>query len=354
MLAMLHSATRLLGSRPQRRRCRSRVCLRALWAGVWLSQLCSPGAFAQDESRAAAIRELKTYIANERQNGSLQDASPVFVVVEPEDTDSETSFTQNISDALSDLFAADELRICLACSIPRTRFGENRVTHVSASASLPEIRRRDAQLRGSGRAARTAIYVQEIGREISLQVLSVAEGSVLVSEIFPRRKDTVAAGTERISARFAVQQKARGWTLTHWFNDVIVYPSPHIAIDVVDQIGEQRNHLLGVSTSLWNPLLGVGVSYHYVLPNAFNATIGGKLLLALPNLVLSGILPDNPAGALLDPTFTPMLIARVPIPQTPFAVSAMASMAVDFGAIRAPQVGIGISMMDLPPALLLP
>ena len=319
--------------------------------------LCIVGAFhahAQDDVDSSSIREFKSFLVSEKQRGHLEDASPVFVIFRLQDAGEETLFAQTLLDALSEVFEEDELRVCLPCSLPRTRFRNDGVEHTSAFPAMNEIRRLDKQMRGPGTVARTALFVQELGQQIALQAYAISDGTVVLSEVFPRKKVSKTISTERLSHRSAVQQKARGWTLSHWFNDVIVYPNPHIAIDVVDQIGKQRNHLFGVSTSLWNPLLGVGVSYHYVMPNFWNATIGGKLLMSLPTLVLSGIVPDAAAGAVIDPTFTPMVIARVPIPYTPLAVSAMASMALDFGAIRAPQVGIGLSMMDFPPALLLP
>lgn len=326
------------------------MLLFGLVGALWMRPL-----LAQTDQEQAPLSEMQRYFDQQRQSGHLQEAGPLLLFVRPSGApEVDQALLENIVGILAEIVSPEDIRVCAACMRPRTQVQTNRAQRHTAPPTLTELATLDAQLRGGAPPAHLVLVVQRLGPEIALQIYRLQNGSLLASELFTGRKRETQQMALRLPYREGIKQKARGWGLTHWVVDAVVYPNAHFGMDVLDQVGEYRNHLIGVSTSMWNPLLGAGVAYHYVLQDYWNATVGAKLLLSMPTLIAKGLADDFQTGVGFEPTFTPVLMARVPIPNTPLTLSAMASVSVDVGAVRLPQVGIGLSLVDLFPAPVLP
>ncbi len=233
------------------------------------------------------------------------------------------------------------LRWCAACAAPRTIIEGDRLEQVSGAPSLPEIIRLDDTLRGTAPQARTAIWLDETTEGVSLRIIDLRQGRVLVAEnVDPALKRRAKTESHFRMSR-ELDRRIRGDSITQLFVDLGVYPSQHISMDWTDQWGDTNLNLSGLTVSVVDPLLGLGGVYYRVIPEAFNAMVGGQLSVSLPLALINAFNQGstNTPQLLGDNVVSLCAVVRVPIGNSNYGVVATLSTNGRFS--------VGLSLMNV-------
>lgn len=303
-------------------------------------------AHAGPEESRDALERLQEVVELRLEDGTLRkkDVLPALLVsAEPRYAESEAWFTTQVIASLQGALGANSLRLCEACMAPRAYVQDGALAYQTGPIGLDEIARLDEQLRGTARAAKTAIWVDETGGGVTVRIVDLSTGNILLA----RNLDpsfTELRNSERIYTQSEeLERRASGRSLTQAFVDVGVFPSQHASFDWTDQFGARNEHMAGLTISLFDPILGIGGNYHYVTP-LFKTTIGVKGIASVPRLAVraaDSLSGDNNETNVegLEPLLTGVLVARVPFGRSNYGL---------FGSISTNgRVTIGISLMNI-------
>ncbi|HCH63772.1 MAG TPA: hypothetical protein DFR83_13285 [Deltaproteobacteria bacterium] len=262
---------------------------------------------------------------------------PLIVVsATPRYEDSAEWFETRVLEALGGVYGEDTLRLCSACTLPRTYVDDGRLEYTAGVTSISEVVRLDDRTRGAAPPARAGVWLAETPTGVSVRVVELSTGRVLFAQnIDPDLSDTMRTARSYTRAE-ELERRARGDSLTQSFVDVGLVPGQHVSLDWTDQWGRQNRRLSGVSLSLFDPVLGVGAAHHRVT-RLFNTTVGAKVLLSLPTAVVQSV--SDGGDQVLDPLVTAAGVVRVPIGRSNYGVL----MAVSTNG----QVGFGISLLNV-------
>lgn len=318
--------------------------------GVLLISLSATPSLGASAGRLAVQRSLGHM--EERLNGlveagGLRQQVPVLVAsilsASPEYKD---WFFAHALRSLVDVFGPENIRVCHACMGTDVNQTPGQLEWRSTAWDASELSAADQKLRKQGEPAKIAMYIAEDRQVVSVRVVSLANATVLFASNFDptlnelRRSETF----RRHHIELKNRENRAGHMHLQW--DGILYPNQHLALDVLDQFGNSNEHLAGLSMSLLTPLAGIGFAYHYVFQEAWNISLGTKVLFALPNVVLNA-LTDEPVE-LVDPVLNTIFIVRVPIPETHFAVSGMIATGTDAFPFptKFPTLGLGVTLLN--------
>lgn len=288
----------------------------------------APRAFAQRAATEQALERLAEALSPQVEEGSLapQGIGPVLLVAAtPAFEETRAWFPAAALQTTLRSFGASHVRLCEACMSPRVRSESGRL-ELDSTLSLTEIARLDDELRGQGAPARSALWIEETPGGVAVRLVALSTGQVLFAGNFDGGQRERVRTSQVYNATLDVGRRLRGESLTHLMLDVGIFPGQHISLDVVEQFGATNNHMAGVTFSLFDPILGVGAAYYYVIRPAWNLTLGAQAILSVPTALVN-LLPTDDGGTveLIDPMLTGVLVARMPIPKTSFALVAMAS-----------------------------
>lgn len=307
-----------------------------LAAALWL---CAPGALAQRESSMAGLDRMEETLQPLAEAGRLAPSrvGPVLLVgAKPAYERTGTWFPAAATAAAVRVFGHGYVRVCEACMNPTVHAANGKLEYSSAH-TLPMLARLDDELRGQGAPAKTALWIDETPTGVAVRIVALGSGQVLYAGHFDDRMTQQAQTADVYKSSTELSRRLRGESLTHIVTDLGITPNPRLSFDVLEQFGAHNEHLAGVTFSFGAPVLGVGASYHYVMSGLWNLSLGGQVLLSIPEGVVAAI-PDADVSTGLDPLWTGVLVARWPIPQTSFALNATATTSGSFA--------VGISMLD--------
>jgi hypothetical protein len=296
----------------------------------------SARATSRDSTRDALDRLLEI-LELRVEEGRLrrEDVLPTLLVSARPLRDSGASwFTTAAIQTLEGAFGSGGLRWCEACAAPRAFVESEAIYYQTGPVSLDEIARLDEQTRGTAPAARTATWLDESPRGVSIRIVDLRTGRVVHAQnVDPDlREYQRTQRTYTLAAEY--ERRARGDGLSHTFLDIALTPGQHLSFDWVDQWGRTNDQLTGVTVSLIDPIGGVGFTHHTGL-GFLHATVGVKAIVSVPTAIARAVGGES----LLDPLLTGVGIVRVPFGRSRFAGVATVSTA---GA-----VGVGVSMMNL-------
>lgn len=306
-------------------------------------------AHADPQATRDALDRLEEVLELRLQDGRLrkQDVLPALLVsTRPRYVGSEGWFTTRAIEVLQGAFGTGSLRLCEACMVPRGHVGEGTLVYQSGPVGLDEIVLLDTQLRGPARAARSAIWIDETARGVTIRIVDLRNGNVLLARnVDPDlRENARSQRTYQLAAE--LERRARGDSLTQAFVDVAVFPSQHISFDWTDQFGARNQHLAGFTISLFDPVVGLGGNYAFATP-IFDTLVGGKLIVSLPTALVRAVGGNAADGVdIVDPLLTGVFTVRVPIGRSNYGVLATAS--------TNGRIGFGISLLNISPIPVLP
>jgi hypothetical protein len=310
--------------------------VRVLPAFVLVCALSSLPAHAQRSETSGALNRVADMLRPLVEDGSLRAAPLIVVSAQPAFESTRAWYPTAVVSTMLEVFGPDSVRACEACMQPRVDARDGRLEFASGSLSLEEIIAIDTRTRGAGTPARAAAFVDEIDEGVSVRIVSLRTGEILFARNVDRSLREMKRTETTWNAIDDLERRLRGESLTHVFIDGVFLGGPHFSFDILEQFGDRNLNLAGLTVSAFDPVLGVGVSYHRVIPEAFNLTIGAQVIGSIPTIAVNAISDD--VGTLIDPAVTGVLVARFPIPQTAFAVVGMAS--------TNGRIGLGLTLMN--------
>lgn len=305
-----------------------------------LAALLPTAALAQRETTREALSRLEETLSMRVEDGglALKDLVPAIVVsVTPAFEETRSWYPNAALAALVRVFGSASLRSCEACMAPRLYVEQGQLEQLTTSLGTAEITRLDESARGGAAPARTAIWLDETVQGVSLRIIDLKNSRIVLAENFDPMLVESARTRRTFSLARELERRARGDSIAHTFIDVAMFPGQHVSLDWTEQWGDTNSNLSGVSLSLFDPVLGVGVAYYRVVPNALNIMVGAKVLMSVPTALVINITGQQ--QQLLDPLLTGVLVVRVPIASSNYSVTLSAS--------TNGRVGIGFSLMSL-------
>jgi hypothetical protein len=303
--------------------------------------LLADAAAAQRALTEDALDRMEETLQAREEDGALSRSklAPLLVVsTAPAFEETRAWYPNAALKSLLDVFGAGSIRSCEACMAPRTYVDDGVLRQEVGALGIDDIVRLDSLARGSAPAARTAVWLDETTAGVTLRLVDVGTSRVLFAQNFDPRLREVARTEENTVLTRELERRARRDALSHIFIDAALYPSQHFSTDYLEQWGDDNRNLTGVSASFFDPVLGVGASYYRVIPEVWNLTLGGQMLVSLPT-ALGTVVSNDPNTELLDPLLTGVLVARLPIGSSNYGIYAMASTNL--------RVGLGISLMNI-------
>jgi hypothetical protein len=297
-------------------------------------------AAAQLETTREALTRVEETLNNRRIDGVLsKDLMPAIVVsVKPNFEETKNWYPTAALKTLVRLFTASALRSCEACMAPRVYMEQGHLEQNTSDLSIAEIIRLDETIRQTGAPARTAIWLDENEQGVSLRMVSLENGRLILAENFDSKMTEVEQTTKRTNEARELDRRAKGDSLVHTFFDASLYPGQHISLDWSEQWGPDNANISGMSISLFDPVVGLGINYFRVIPQAFNLMVGAKVLISLPT-ALAAALSNDITQQLLNPLLNGVLVVRLPISTSNFGIILTASTNAQFG--------IGISLLNI-------
>lgn len=295
-------------------------------------------ASAERDTTREAMERLEELLELRQEAGRLDHGEIlplILVAAAPRYEASQGWFETRALAALLRAFGDGGVRVCEACMRIRTTVGEGYLLQSSGPTALDEIAAFDERYRGQSAPARSAVWIEETQSGVALRIVDLRNGRVIFAgNIEPDLRSY--SGTQR-TYRLAeeLERRARGESLTHAMFDLALYPGQHISLEWADQWGDTNSNLTGFVISLYDPVLGVGASYHRVLP-WLHMTVGGQLLLSVPTAVAQGIADAD--VDILDPVLTVTGMLRVPIGSSNFA----GLLALSTNG----EIGLGITLLN--------
>lgn len=245
-------------------------------------------------------------------------------------------FTTRAIEVLERNFGGDGLRLCEACMAPRTTVEGGTLVYQAGPISLAEAQRLDEQSRGAGTPARSAIWIDEHDGGVAIRIVDLRTARVLYAQnIDP---NLVESSNSRRMATLSeeLERRARGDSLTQTFVDIALFPGQHVSVDITDQWGADNRKLSGLTISLFDPVIGIGLAHHHCI-DALHMLVGGKAIMSVPTAIVRTV--GDQGGDVIDPLLTVTGIVRVPFGRS------------NYGAILSAstngQIGLGISLMNI-------
>lgn len=274
---------------------------------LWMSAWAGPEISRESLERVEELLEVRL------DDGRLSKArlAPAMVVsTEPRYVDSVEWYPTAALESLVEALGASSIRLCQACMQPRVSSANGRLEMQSGPMSLDEIASLDAATRGAGVPAKTAIWLDETSRGVSIRIVDLSTGELLYAQNVDPTLDEVKRTQRTYSLAAEYERRAKGLSLTQVFVDLAIYPGQHISLDWTDQFGKRNDVFAGFSVSLFDPVVGVGAVYYRRVP-FLNILLGGKFLVSIPTALANNV--SNDVGDLIDPMVTLVGVVRVPI-----------------------------------------
>ncbi|MEN0064894.1 MAG: hypothetical protein AAGA48_22305 [Myxococcota bacterium] len=300
-------------------------------------------AVAGPSATTEALDRLEEVLLERIEEGRLsrEDMVPAIVVsTKPIYEESNGGFQTRALDLLSQTLGDRGLRVCEACMAPRTYAEDGNLVLQTGPIGLDEVQRLDDQNRGDAQPARTAIWVEETKRGVSVRIVDIATARVVFAQNIDPNFIEYRRTQKRYRMAAELERRARQDSLTQAFVDVGLLPDQHVSLDWTDQWGKTNSNLTGITLTAWDPLVGLGVVHYKRLRlggGRFNPLIGGKVVISLPS-ALSRVV-DSGDFDLTDTLVNGVAVARIPLWRSNYGILATAS--------TNGRVTIGVSLMNI-------
>ena len=295
-------------------------------------------ASAERDTTREAMERFEELLELRQNDGKLvaRDVLPLILVsANPLYQSSEGWLPVRAMSALVRAFGPGSVRVCEACMRLRTTVTEGAMMQASGPVDLAEIIAFDERYRGNSEAARTGVWIDENRSGIAVRFVDLRSGRLVYAHNIDPDLRAYSGSQRTFRMAEELERRARGEGLTHAFFNVAAYPGQHISSEWVEQFGETNSNLAGFVLSFFDPVLGVGASYHRVLP-WLHMTVGGQVNLSVPTAVAQGLADVD--VDILDPVLTAVVMVRIPFGRSNYA--GLLSVSTNGN------VGFGISLLN--------
>lgn len=303
-----------------------------------VAALAAQVAYAGPETTRMAMDRLGEVLTLRVEDGLIDpnDVMPaVLVAATPRYEETQGWFATETITLVERAFGAGGLRVCEACQAPRVVVEDGALAYQTGPIGLDEVRRLDDQIRGDAPASRSAIWIEETPAGVSVRIVALDSGRVL----FAQNVDPFLVENQNTQRMYTLseelERRARGDGLTQAFVDFVVYPGQHISLDWTDQWGPTNANLTGITLSLFDPVIGIGIAHHRRI-EPLNALLGLQGIVSLPTAIARGA---GATGGLLDPMITGVGMLRVPFGRSNYGVA--------FAVSTNGEIGAGLSLMNI-------
>ncbi len=310
-----------------------------LLMSLLLGALLARPARAGPTTTADSLDRLEESLVLRVEDGRLSpdDVLPALLVsADPRTEEASAWYVTRVIELLERAFGPDGLRLCEACMAPRLLVEQGRMSLQTGPVAVEEIVRLDDGARGTSEPAKSAIWVDAGPHGVSIRVLDLATSRVIHAQNVDPDLDEFRRTRRSFTRAEELERRARGDAVTQAFVDFAVYPGQHIALDWTDQWGTSNANLSGITLSVIDPVLGLGVSHYRAIP-LLDTLVGGKLLISLPSVILDSL--GDSGGFLLENKLTVVGVARVPFGRSNYGAIVTLSTNGNFG--------LGISLMNV-------
>jgi hypothetical protein len=306
-----------------------------------LAALVPAVALAQRDTTRDALSRLEEALTIGLEDKALRpkELLPALVVsVQPAFEETRAWYPTEALATLVRVFGAEGLRACEACMASRLRVAGGRLDQRLGDPDVAELIGLDEAGRGKAEPARTAIWLDETPQGVAVRILDLKNSRLLYAQNLDPRLGEQARVTANVRLARELERRARGDALTHTFVDLVLFPGQHISLDWTEQWGDTNANLSGFSVSVYDPVIGAGGCYYRVIPEAWNLTVGAKVLVSIPTALIQAFTQGGTAQV-FDPLLTGVLVVRLPLFGSNWAVTATLSTNL--------RVGIGVSLLNV-------
>lgn len=223
----------------------------------------------------------------------LQDWAP-FLVATPQYywKESKTDFATASIETVKRVFPQGNLIPCSECLQQRT-FIEHDGRLVVNNGELSLIDLANLKTQPQYREAKSLLIIKETPEGIDTRIINLSDGKILFLKLADGTK-TLDSAVPSLNLAKELDRRERGQALNYVFMDLGLYPSSTFQFEFLEQWGNRNQHLFGFDLSLWGPVGGIGVTYHYLLPANRKINFSTTVFMTLDGISLGKSSSGNP------------------------------------------------------------
>jgi hypothetical protein len=183
---------------------------------------------------------------------------------------------------------AGNLIQCHDCNMQRLHVGrQHTISLDSGDLSSADLLALTTDPRYQG--VKSVVFTRETASGVEIRILRISDGAILFQYLADGRV-TLNQAKPALGLVKELDRRERGESLAYIFIDMGFYPAGLFHVSFLEQWGSRNQHISGVTLSLFNPTLALGLSYRYMLPFNRKVTVSGQLFFPL-----EAAISDKPA-----------------------------------------------------------
>ena len=127
---------------------------------------------------------------------------------------------------------------------------------------------------------KSVVFTTETASGVELKILRISDGAILFHYLADGRISLNQARPP-LGLIKELDRRERGESLAYIFIDMGFLPAGLFHVSFLEQWGSLNQHITGVTLSLVNPTLALGLTYRYMLPFNRRITVSGQLFFPL-------------------------------------------------------------------------
>ncbi len=221
--------------------------------------------FQQTQSDLAVLSD---QLQNELQKnpGLAQEWTPLLIGV-PQSywKESASDFASVTYQMLQQLFNNQELILCPECIQNRTYVShDGKLNIINGEMSLADLA--VLKTRPNYKNAKSFLTIKESPAGVETKLIRISDGKILFMTIADSTK-TLESSFKPLHLAKELERRQSGQSLNYVFIDFGFYQGNTLQFEFLEQWGDRNQHLSGLVLSLWEPVGGLGATYHYLIPN---------------------------------------------------------------------------------------
>ncbi len=175
--------------------------------------------------------------------------------------------------------ASGDLIQCHDCNMQRLHVAKQHTISIdSGDLSTADLLALTSDPRYQG--VKSVVFTTETASGVELKILRISDGAILFHYLADGRI-TLNQAKPPLGLIKELDRRERGESLAYIFIDMGFYPAGLFHMSFLEQWGSLNQHITGVTLSLVNPTLAIGLTYRYMLPFNRRITASGQLFFPL-------------------------------------------------------------------------
>lgn len=269
---------------------------------------------ADENSLREAMQKLEERLSEHINDGFIKQASisPLAIVSVTSDNDQIQHITTSLAESLQRATGA-KILICDRCNIAVIESGEQTI-YESDFVDLEKVR---SIYQSENIQPLTVAWVEWSHEILSIRMVVLNSGELIFASTIDSKVEWSSRSMRNFTDSRLRERQVRGEAIIHRHIDLGLLPlggAPHIGWSIMQQWGSSNQYLSGISISLSNPLLGIGVNWFKVFPRLNNSLIGFKVLGSIPELLTKSLSKGSGSSGLTgDQALTVLGMIKYPL-----------------------------------------